>query len=98
MSMATYSLSLLEPPFLKEKLTVAKGSECWIMGNGDQGAPILTRQTEQEFDNPSPCGRIQIASWFIGKENTGVIDQGPRNGDTLLFTTAKLGGKMMKPL
>ena len=30
---------------------------------------------------------VQITGWFIGKDYFGFIDEGPRDGNTLLLTT-----------
>ena len=37
-------------------------------------------------------GRVQVAGGFIGKNNFGLIDQGPGNGYPLLFATRKALG------
>ena len=41
------------------------------------------------------CLSVEIASWLICKDNSGMIRECPRNGDSLLFSSAKLVGQVL---
>jgi hypothetical protein len=56
--------------------------------NGRAISTIQIRQNGHDF----PAGRtIQIAGWFVGKEEGWASDQRPSNGHPLLLAAGKLG-------
>jgi hypothetical protein len=79
------------------KLPVAQRGERRVVGDGDKSPPVLAGESQQEVDDPSSCGRVEVAGWLIGEEDAGVVHKRTGDGHPLLFPSAELGGEMVKP-
>ncbi len=53
--------------------------------------------TQQPHDDFFVCG-IEVASGLIGQNDFGIVDQRPRNADTLLLAAGKLRRKMIRAI
>jgi len=57
---------------------------------------MLTAGIAQETDHLAGMARIERPGRFIGQDQLGFLDQGPRNGHPLLLADRHLGGKMFQ--
>lgn len=46
---------------------------------------------ENQIGNLNPCGPVEIAGWFISKQDIGFTHQSARQCNALLFATRQLG-------
>ncbi len=66
--------------------------EFWTVRDHDQCRSLASRQVEQEVGDAIGCIAIEIAGWFIGQEQLGLMQQRTRYGYALTFTTAESTG------
>jgi hypothetical protein len=69
-----------------------------VMGDDQQSRAQCGAAVEQEVDNCRACGPIQIACWFIGKDDLWPCGHGAGYGNTLLFAAGQLGWIMGEPM
>ena len=65
-----------------------------VVSGHDQGAAALGAELKEKVQDFSSGFGIEVAGGFIGNQQRGMIDEGARNGDPLLFTAGKLRGTM----
>lgn len=56
----------------------------------DRGDVIFPADTMNEFKDAHRCGRIEARHGFIGENGLRVLNQRPRDADTLLLTAREL--------
>src|SRR5712691_4718353 len=69
-----------------------------IVGNYNEGQPIVAVQASQQLDNLRRILGIQIPSRLVAPYYRRPVNQSTGNGDALLFATAKLHGLVKPPL
>jgi len=62
-----------------------------VVGDDHDGGSLAVQILEQAEDGRSG-GAVEIAGGFIGQDDGGVTDQGPRDGHSLAFPSRKLRG------
>jgi len=62
-----------------------------VVGDDHDGGSLAVQILEQAEDGRSG-GAVEIAGGFIGQDDGGVTDQGPRDGHPLAFPSRKLRG------
>src|SRR5258705_9014147 len=62
------------------------------MGDDDDSATLLMCYAREQPRNLGPARRVERRGRFIGEDDVGFADDGPRNRDTLLFAAAELVG------
>ena len=60
-------------------------SQSLVVGHDDQGLLKLVSQTDQQLHDVVRVAAIQISRGLIRKKDHGVVNEGPRNGDSLLL-------------
>ena len=78
------------PAVFQSNHTLHCASNLSVVSNQNQRSPGFTMQGHDQVHDLLPRGGIEVARGFIGKENGWTSSKGPRDGDTLLFTTRKL--------
>src|SRR5437868_11863752 len=64
----------------------------WIMRNHHDGLAKIFIQPTQHLEHDVGIFCIQITSWFVGKQDFWVSDNGASDGDALLFAPGHFGG------
>ena len=65
------------------------GAQPSIMSDNYERGPDLGRPLSQQLANAHRIPVIQRATWFVGQDQLGSVDQRPGNGDALLFAHAQ---------
>jgi hypothetical protein len=66
-----------------------------VVRNDNDGIFTLGNKFLKMLQNQSTIGAVQMAGGFIRENNTGAINQGPGNGNPLLFAPGKTIGAMV---
>ena len=64
------------------------------MGGDDDGG-ALGRELTQQFDHLLGAAWVEVGGWLVGEHHRGIPDQGSRDGDSLLLTTAQFARSML---
>ena len=56
-------------------------------GDQHQGGPLLPLQAEQQLHDHFTRFLVEVAGWFIGKDQGRISNKGPCQGNPLLFST-----------
>ena len=56
------------------------------MSDHDERVALLGTDALQDVDDALRGFDVEIARRFISKDDVGIVDEGTRDGDTLLFT------------
>jgi len=54
------------------------------------GESMFAIDARQQVQGRCPGSAIEVARWLVGQQQTRLVDQGPRNGDTLLFAATEM--------
>ena len=65
----------------------------WIMRNHHNGLAKIFIQPTQHLEHDVGIFCIQITSWFVGKQDFWISDNGASDGDALLFAPGHFGGQ-----
>src|SRR5437667_11034754 len=63
-----------------------------IVGDEDEGLPLLAVQVDQEIHDLRRCLRVEVAGRFIRPHDCGVVHEGAGDRDPLLLSCAELCG------
>ena len=66
--------------------SVCKG---YVVGDDDEGDPFFPIETEEELKKAVAGSRVEVAGGFVSENQSGVLHECPRNGNTLLFAAGK---------
>jgi len=67
-----------------------------VVGDHEDRLFELAIGYSEHFEHGVGILGIEIAGWFVGKNNRGTIDEGAGDGDALLFAARELGWPMVK--
>lgn len=88
---------IVKPTVFKPYDSVHPPGQRWVMGYQHEGGLFLLIQAEQQIQDTGSCICIQIACRFVGKNDAGMVDKGPGQRHTLLFTSGQLNRIMHFP-
>ena len=77
---------------------VTSRREPLIVGYHDQCFLFLSGQSKQQFHDRIAVSGVEISDRLVCENDCRIIDQSPRNGDTLLFSAGHLAGQMIHPM
>ena len=77
---------------------VRHSGKMFIMGYDDKGLAKFLTQVKKETVKFLLIMGIQISRWFISKDNGRIVNQRPRNSNSLFFATRKLRRFMIEPI
>src|SRR6476660_2379539 len=61
-----------------------------LVGDQDDGDPALDVETLENVHDLDAGARIEVARWFVGKQDRGFVDQRARNFHALLLSAREL--------
>src|SRR5271166_370781 len=68
-----------------------------VVGHHDDGSSLLVQFAQQAQDNLLVRG-VEVSRGLVGEYDLGIVDQGARDADALLFAAGKLGGNVVSAL
>lgn len=72
---------------LEVYLTVGLLCQLGVVGDDDEGLPVLVAQLEEEVVEFGGMLRVEVARGLIGQHHGGMIDQRTGHGKTLLLAS-----------
>jgi hypothetical protein len=69
-----------------------------IMRGDDQGGAVLLCSTQQHLYSALRCGIVQAGSGFVGQDQSGLHQHGPRECYALRLSARQLRRKPLGPL
>ena len=85
-------------PIRHAQATVGEGGVLFVMGNNDKGGAPIFAQFGHQLIKDAAVLVVEVAAWFVGKYQLGVVHQGSGNGNSLLFAAGELRGEMVESL
>ncbi len=70
----------------------------FIVGDDDESDALFLVQLLQQGHHLRAGRAVQIAGWFIGQDERGVVNEGAGDSHPLLFATRKFGGDVLQPM
>src|SRR5712672_3423156 len=67
-----------------------------IMAHDDHGSPLLINLIPKDFADVFSSLGVERSRWLVCEKDRGISSQGPRYGDSLLFSRAQFVGFLMK--
>jgi len=77
---------------------VADGRGLGAVGHQHQRRSGLVAQVTQQFEDPLPVAGIEVARGFIGQEQSGSVDERPRDGDALHLAPGEFTRRRVGPM
>ena len=71
---------------------VRHGCQRWVVCDDNEGLVHLVTEAEEEFVQFLCRFGVEVARRLVSQHHCGLVDEGTRHSDTLLFTARKLGG------
>src|SRR4030081_1261509 len=71
------------------------GREREVVGHEDDSGPAVAVERLEPLENLLSCRVIEIPCRLVGEEDLGRVGESARDRDALLFSTGKLGRKVM---
>ena len=68
------------------------------MRGDDQCCVSFSAKSKEQLDDFFAGVGIEVAGWFIGKDQLGRIDERTRQSDALLFTAGKFSRLVFEPV
>src|SRR5438445_7953119 len=68
-----------------------------VMGDEDEGLPLLAVQADEEIHDLCRCLRVEVAGRIIRPHDRGVVHEGAGDCNSLLLTCAELCGLVSGP-
>jgi hypothetical protein len=65
-----------------------------VMRDEDDGRIALPGRLDEQAGHDLGGDRVEAPRGLVGKDDGGVVDEGPRNGDALLFAAGQLVGQL----
>ena len=67
-------------------LALGEAGHLWVVGDHYDGVAVAVEILE-EFGDDRLIGCVEVARGFVGEKNWRVVDEGPRDADSLLFSS-----------
>ena len=64
-----------------------------IMRGQEQSFAAFLDDILKQFKGALGVGSIEVAGWFIGQNDFGIVSQRARDGDPLLFASGKMAAR-----
>ncbi len=80
---------------MQTKHAITAASKGHIVSDDNRGELMLAVQTSDKFEDALRGSAIEIAGWFVGKQQFRACHQRPCESDSLLLSPGELSGTMM---
>lgn len=77
---------------------VGPRGEVEVVGDDDEGHSAGSANLEKQLDDSPPGVFVQVSGRFVGQDYAGFVEEGARDGDSLLFAAAQLPWLVSNPI